>query len=274
MNFFFVFIYCTEQLNLKNISYWHYFTTKIMSICPIWNFTLYVTQSLHFFENHPNASRMQIWIFTHRISNINCTYWISTSIYDIIWISSCAFEFEKSNKQSLKIDPGKQKKTGNVKCNKTIIGLHFVQYDMLWSIERQYWPRLSALVNIAFQCSITQWSAIIVYYYMTSDNVFSDWLTSLVTFFYKTLYSTRKKSREVNIIFQSSSRHLKIKVVANQYRVSYLPLMCYCCVYKAPCKNVDLVYLSDLVWYLWWIGTLYIDNICCFHHHITITDKK
>jgi hypothetical protein len=24
-------------------------------------------------------------------------------------------------------------------------------------------------------------------------------------------------------------------------------LMCYCCVYKAPCKNVDLVYLSDLV---------------------------
>ena len=50
MNFFFVFIYCTEQLNLKNISYWHYFTTKIMSICPIWNFTLYVTQSLHFFE--------------------------------------------------------------------------------------------------------------------------------------------------------------------------------------------------------------------------------
>jgi hypothetical protein len=44
----FVCIYCTEQLNLKNISYWHYFTTKIMSICPIWNFTLYVTQSLHF----------------------------------------------------------------------------------------------------------------------------------------------------------------------------------------------------------------------------------
>ena len=32
---------CTEQLNLKNISYWHYFITKIMSICPIWNFTLY-----------------------------------------------------------------------------------------------------------------------------------------------------------------------------------------------------------------------------------------
>ena len=24
-----------------------------MSICPICNFTLYVTQSLHFFENHP-----------------------------------------------------------------------------------------------------------------------------------------------------------------------------------------------------------------------------
>jgi hypothetical protein len=35
-------VYCTEQLNLKIISYWHYFTTKIMSICPIWNFTLYI----------------------------------------------------------------------------------------------------------------------------------------------------------------------------------------------------------------------------------------
>jgi hypothetical protein len=47
----------------KNISYWHYFTTKIMSICPIWNFTLYVTQSLHFFENHPFAAV--------RICNVN-----------------------------------------------------------------------------------------------------------------------------------------------------------------------------------------------------------
>jgi hypothetical protein len=72
----FVFIYCTEQLNLKNISYWHYFMTKIMSICPIWNFTLNVTQSLHFFENHPNINhhwlpksclgcdRMVVWFIT------------------------------------------------------------------------------------------------------------------------------------------------------------------------------------------------------------------
>ena len=55
--------------------------------------------------------------------------------------------------------------------------------------------------------------------------------------------------------------------------MDYVPLMCYCCIYKAPCKNVDLVYLSDLVWDLWWIRVLYIDNICCFHHHINITDK-
>ena len=39
-------------------------------------------------------------------------------------------------------------------------------------------------------------------YYMTSDNVFSDWLTSLVTFFDKTLYSPRVTPREVNITFQ------------------------------------------------------------------------
>ena len=43
-----------------------------------------------------------------------------------------------NNKQSLKIDPGTHKKTGNVKCNKTITALHFVQYDMLWSTEKQY----------------------------------------------------------------------------------------------------------------------------------------
>ena len=45
---------------------------------------------------------------------------------------------KKSNKQSLKIDPDTQIKTGNVKCNKTIISLHFVQYDVLWSTEKQY----------------------------------------------------------------------------------------------------------------------------------------
>ena len=39
---------------------------------------------------------------------------------------------------------------------------------------------------------------------MTSDNVFSDWLTSLETFFDKTLYSTRRQSREVNITFSNS----------------------------------------------------------------------
>jgi hypothetical protein len=35
---------------------------------------------------------------------------------------------------------------------------------------------------------------------MTSDNVFSDWLTSLVMLFDETLHSPRKKSRELNII--------------------------------------------------------------------------
>jgi hypothetical protein len=49
------------------------------------------------------------------------------------WQASCPCSKDKSNKQSLKIDPGTQKKTGNVKCNQTIIALHFVQYDVLWS---------------------------------------------------------------------------------------------------------------------------------------------
>ena len=30
------------------------------------------------------------------------------------------------------------KKPGNVKCNKTITALHFVQYGVLWSTEKQY----------------------------------------------------------------------------------------------------------------------------------------
>ena len=55
------------------------------------------------------------------------------------------------------------------------------------------------------------------FYYMTSDNVFSDWLTPLVTLFDKTLQSPRKKSREVNIIFQSFSRHFKIGMVFPNY---------------------------------------------------------
>ena len=40
------------------------------------------------------------------------------------------FGFEnKHNKQSY---------TWLVKCNKTITALHFVQYDVLWSTEKQY----------------------------------------------------------------------------------------------------------------------------------------
>jgi len=52
---------------------------------------------------------------------------------------------------------------------------------------------------------------------MTSDNVFSDWLTSLVMLFDETLHSPRKKSRELNIAFQRSSKHLKIVMVFPNY---------------------------------------------------------
>ena len=44
----------------------------------------------------------------------------------------------KTNKQSQNIYPGTQKKIGKVKCNKTITAHHFVQYDVLWSTEKQY----------------------------------------------------------------------------------------------------------------------------------------
>jgi hypothetical protein len=75
----FVCIYCTEQLNLKNISYWLYFTTKIMSICPIWNFTLNVTQSLHFFENHPYVLLIIMW------PHSSILMWPNSSILKYYW---------------------------------------------------------------------------------------------------------------------------------------------------------------------------------------------
>jgi hypothetical protein len=43
----------------------------------------------------------------------------------------------KIPKQSVKHYPGTHK-NGNVKCNKAITALHFVQYDALWSTEKQY----------------------------------------------------------------------------------------------------------------------------------------
>ena len=43
----------------------------------------------------------------------------------------------------------------------TIFALHWVRYDVLWSTEKQHWPRPKAAVNIAFQCSI-------IYNYCTS----------------------------------------------------------------------------------------------------------
>ena len=52
--------------------------------------------------------------------------------YDIKWISSGAFEFEKKNiKQSLRIDPGTQNKLSMLNVIKQL--QHFVQYDVLWS---------------------------------------------------------------------------------------------------------------------------------------------
>jgi hypothetical protein len=62
--------------------YWHYFTTKIMSICPIWNLTLYVTQSLHFFENHPKMFFKK----DYRIINVLVKYIFWSIMHSIIWM--------------------------------------------------------------------------------------------------------------------------------------------------------------------------------------------
>ena len=48
----------------------------------------------------------------------------------------------KNNKQFVKIYPGTQKKIGNVKCNKTITALHFVQYYTITALERDQYEIL------------------------------------------------------------------------------------------------------------------------------------
>jgi hypothetical protein len=118
LNFLFVFIYCTEQLNLKNISYWHYFTTKIMSICPIWNCTkvfifLKITQ-LHFyliwFENIANVkisrclfviesfwtklSQYSIWTFLIMIKKTNYALCHFTGVCNIYYFHYSVKNFD------------------------------------------------------------------------------------------------------------------------------------------------------------------------------------
>ena len=51
-------------------------------------------------------------------------------LYGIKQISSAAFEFERKQQKSFKIDPGTQK-TWNAKYNKTVTALNVVQYDVL-----------------------------------------------------------------------------------------------------------------------------------------------
>ena len=47
---------------------------------------------------------------------------------------------ERKKKTTIpRVGPGTQEKTWCVKCNNTIKALHFVQYDALWSTEKQYW---------------------------------------------------------------------------------------------------------------------------------------
>jgi hypothetical protein len=62
------------------------------------------------------------------------------------------------------------------------------------------------------------------FYYMTSDNVFSDWLTPLVTLFDKTLQSPRKKSREVSCNFDNYHHMSHCKCLKYVYNGSWLIL--------------------------------------------------
>ena len=72
--------------------------------------------------------------------------------YDIKWISSCVLNLKKTQQIIPKNRPRYTKKNVYVKCNKTITALHFVQHDVLWSTEKQYWPRpLSTILIFDFR---------------------------------------------------------------------------------------------------------------------------
>jgi hypothetical protein len=54
----------------------------------------------------------------------------------------------------------------------SIIALHWLRYDVLWSTGRQYWPRPKVAVNITFSVLhntwyCTKWSAVIVLLHLT-----------------------------------------------------------------------------------------------------------
>jgi hypothetical protein len=88
----------------------------------------------------------------------------------------------------------------------TWYSLSLSEYHVTWVDQSLYSPKLKFT-----NCFIMTLNQIWI------NTVFSDWLTSLVTFFDKMLYSTRKKSWEVNITFQRFSRHLKIEMVFPGY---------------------------------------------------------
>ena len=88
-----------------------------------------------FYKRKQNAN---LSLYTQNQSNkFVHTELVQVFMIYIKWISSWVFGFEnKHNKQSIKINHGTKKTY--VKCNKTITALHFVQYDALWSTEKQY----------------------------------------------------------------------------------------------------------------------------------------
>ena len=68
-----------------------------------------------------------------------CTHWISTSV---LWYLMDQFRcFWIWNKKQQTIPKNRSRYTKKNWYNKTITALHFVQYDVLWTTEKQYWPR-------------------------------------------------------------------------------------------------------------------------------------
>jgi hypothetical protein len=83
---------------------------KIMSICPIWNFTLYVTQSLHFFENHP-----------------------LTFLFKTVWKIKMHNPWKKHYTYQLKYEVNRSKQ------QKWLSGFFLKYYHYFWFLKFTYW---------------------------------------------------------------------------------------------------------------------------------------
>jgi hypothetical protein len=167
-----------------------------------------------------------------------CTHWISNiNLYKYLWYVMdqvmCFWIWKKKHQAISKNWSRYTQKTGNAKCNKTITALHFVQHDVLWSPEKQYWPRpKEALVNIAFQGSMTHHIALAR---ILSLAVYHIALAIFINIHAMTLYYY------YHYYFNKTNSTIKIK----SYQINHMNT-CFLCFFIRPSVKRDVLWYTNV----------------------------